>query len=138
MNDSRARPLAVVTGASSGIGFELARQFAQHRFDLLMVADEAAIVEAAAEIRELRVEAEGGRPVEAIAINAGVGVGGPFVDTTHVVRDMVPAGPGGSSSHRPSRPSCRHRSWRSTARPSPSSSPSPRPFATSSATPESR
>ena len=30
---------AVVTGASSGIGLELAKQFAEHGFDLLIVAD---------------------------------------------------------------------------------------------------
>jgi uncharacterized protein len=30
---------AVVTGASSGIGVELARQFAEHGFDLLIVAN---------------------------------------------------------------------------------------------------
>ncbi len=29
------KPLAVVTGASSGIGFELAKQFAGNGFDLL-------------------------------------------------------------------------------------------------------
>jgi short-subunit dehydrogenase len=31
-----AKPLAVVTGASSGIGYELARQFARHGYDLVM------------------------------------------------------------------------------------------------------
>ena len=34
-----SRPLAVVTGASSGIGLELARQFAEHDFDLLIAAE---------------------------------------------------------------------------------------------------
>jgi short-subunit dehydrogenase len=34
----RGRPLAVVTGASSGIGLELARQFVDHHFDVLVVA----------------------------------------------------------------------------------------------------
>ncbi len=29
------RPLAVVTGASSGIGYELAKQFAGHGYDVL-------------------------------------------------------------------------------------------------------
>ena len=38
------RPLAVITGASSGIGFELARQCAGHDFDLIVAADEAAII----------------------------------------------------------------------------------------------
>ena len=43
-----ARPIAVVTGASSGIGLELARQCAQNGFDLILAADrplEAAIQE---------------------------------------------------------------------------------------------
>ncbi|HEY7613989.1 MAG TPA: SDR family NAD(P)-dependent oxidoreductase [Gemmatimonadales bacterium] len=94
------RDLAVVTGASSGIGFELARQFAEHGFDLIVVAEDEGIMGAADELRDLRVEVE---PVQAdltraaevdrlwervrargglgaIAINAGVGVGGPFVD----------------------------------------------------------
>src|SRR4051812_13722071 len=42
-----SRPLAVVTGASSGIGYELARQFAQHGFDLLICAEDTGITEAA-------------------------------------------------------------------------------------------
>jgi len=44
-----ARPLAVVTGASTGIGLELARCAARD-FDLLIVADEPAIHEAANEL----------------------------------------------------------------------------------------
>jgi len=101
MAESTGSGLAVVTGASSGIGFELARQFAEHGFDLIVVAEEEGIVGAADELRDLRVEVEPvqadltravdvdrlwervrarGRPLAAIAINAGVGVGGPFVD----------------------------------------------------------
>jgi short-subunit dehydrogenase len=34
-----SRPFAVITGASSGIGRELARQFATHGFDLLITAE---------------------------------------------------------------------------------------------------
>lgn len=93
---------AVVTGASSGIGFELAVQFAQHGYDLLVVAEDAGIAEAARKlstyggnaeslrtdlatwdgVEELcsRVDAEG-RALDAIAINAGVGVEGPFIQT---------------------------------------------------------
>ena len=33
------RPLAVVTGGSTGIGFELAKQFAQNGFDLVIAAE---------------------------------------------------------------------------------------------------
>lgn len=95
-------PLAIVTGASSGIGYELASQFAQHGFDLLIVSSTAAIEDAAEDLRMLDAQVESfradlatpegveafyrcvletGRPVAAIAINAGVGVGGEFYDT---------------------------------------------------------
>jgi uncharacterized protein len=37
---TRPRSLAVVTGASSGIGFELARLCAANGFDLILAADE--------------------------------------------------------------------------------------------------
>jgi short-subunit dehydrogenase len=92
---------AVVTGASSGIGYELAKQFAEHGFDVLIAADGDSINSAAREIERLGAKAnpvqvdlathEGvhqlqsaieatGRPVDAIAINAGVGVSGRFVE----------------------------------------------------------
>jgi len=44
-------PVAVVTGASSGIGFELARQFAGHGFDLLITAEDDRIETAAQQLR---------------------------------------------------------------------------------------
>jgi short-subunit dehydrogenase len=92
----------VVTGASSGIGLELARQFAQHHFDLLIAAEDAGIERAAEDLRSSGVAVETaqvdlatpegvdrlyhrieemGRPVEAIALNAGVGVNGPFLES---------------------------------------------------------
>ena len=95
------RPLAVVTGASSGIGRALAGEFASHAFDLMICAEDAGIETAAAELREVGVQVrsvradlatyEGvedlvvaveatGRPVEAVAVNAGIGVGARFVD----------------------------------------------------------
>ena len=99
---SQPRPFAVVTGASSGIGYELAAQFAAHGFDILAVAENAAISSAAerlasahgTEIRSLQADLatfEGveelyreirstGRPLDSIAMNAGVGVSGPFVE----------------------------------------------------------
>ncbi len=94
------RPFALVTGASSGIGLELARVFAANGFDLLVVAEEPRIHDVAAELGEgtralladlaTRQGNEDlvalldalGRPLAAAAINAGVGVGGPFVDTS--------------------------------------------------------
>lgn len=41
------RPLAVVTGASSGIGRELARQFATSGFDVVVAADDSELAPAA-------------------------------------------------------------------------------------------
>ncbi|MEJ6485602.1 SDR family NAD(P)-dependent oxidoreductase [Nostoc punctiforme UO1] len=102
MNQTLTRPLAVVTGASNGIGYELAKQFAQNGFDLVVTATGSSINEAANAFKELGAKVETvqadlatydgvetlinqiqatGRPVEAIAINAGVGVGGKFTET---------------------------------------------------------
>jgi short-subunit dehydrogenase len=88
--------LAVVTGASSGIGLELARQCAQHGFDLVVAADEARISEVADELGAVAVRADlataagveelaaavraTGRPVDALLLNAGAGTGGAFAD----------------------------------------------------------
>ena len=97
------RPLAVVTGASSGIGLELARQFVDHHFDLIVAAEDDEIAVAASVLRAessgqvehvqvdlrdeqgvadlyARIRADG-RPLAAIALNAGHGQGGAFVDT---------------------------------------------------------
>ena len=52
MPDS-ARPLAVVTGASTGIGYELGKDAAPGRPRLLIAADEPAITTAATEFRGL-------------------------------------------------------------------------------------
>ena len=49
MNAKRGR-LAVVTGASTGIGLELARLCAQQRFHLIIAADEPLIEDAAREL----------------------------------------------------------------------------------------
>ena len=94
-----ARNLAVVTGASTGIGLELARQCAQHGFDLIVVANEAEIENAADELRRAGTAVEavnadlatiagvdqvyghiGGRPVDALLANAGRGLGKAFLD----------------------------------------------------------
>jgi uncharacterized protein len=96
------RNLALVTGASSGIGLELARQFATHDFDVVVVAEDAELTTAAAELRatgatvhEVRADLRSpqeverllaqvaalGRPMDAAALNAGVGRGGAFLDT---------------------------------------------------------
>ena len=46
-----ARELAIVTGASTGIGLELARECAKNNFDLIIAANEAEIESAADELR---------------------------------------------------------------------------------------
>jgi short-subunit dehydrogenase len=93
------RPLAVVTGASSGIGFELARCCVEDGHDLIVCAEDAGIEAAAAELRSggaevvavqadlsteagtaRLVEAIGGREVDALLANAGVGLGHAFLD----------------------------------------------------------
>ena len=57
---TNGRPFAIVTGASSGIGRELARLCAQNGYDLLIAADEPEIHEAAQELRTFggQVEAQ--------------------------------------------------------------------------------
>lgn len=92
---------AVVTGGSSGIGYELAKQFADNGYDVLIAADDpehlaharaglsagGAMVETHAS--DLSTEqgvdslyhAISGRPVDVLCVNAGVGLGGAFVET---------------------------------------------------------
>src|SRR5437764_4534632 len=98
---SGSRQFAIVTGASTGIGLELAKCCAREGFDLLIAADEPQIESAATEIRALgaiveTVQAdlsttEGvdklyetskriGRPVDALLANAGRGLGHAFLD----------------------------------------------------------
>jgi len=95
------RPLAIVTGASAGIGYELARECVAHGFDLVIAADQPKIQEVAQELRAagaevIAVEAdlatlEGvdrlyeaasalNRPVAALLANAGHGLGRAFLD----------------------------------------------------------
>ena len=92
---------ALITGASSGIGLELAKLFADDGYDLVIAADEPQIHVAAQELsgRGVEVEAvevdlrtgdgvdslyqaatDGGKVVDAVALNAGVGRGGRFVE----------------------------------------------------------
>ncbi len=95
----QTRPLAVVTGASSGIGLELARCCAAEGFDLVVAADEGGLEDAAAALRregadvtalqvdlstldgvEQLMRAIGARPVDALLANAGHGLGHAFLD----------------------------------------------------------
>jgi len=94
-----SRPLAIVTGASTGIGYELAKCCAQEGFDLVVVADEPEIQKAGTDFKALGVRVDalqadlsevegvdklyrviGGRPVEALLANAGRGLGKGFLD----------------------------------------------------------
>ncbi|HEU4613391.1 MAG TPA: SDR family NAD(P)-dependent oxidoreductase [Kofleriaceae bacterium] len=95
------RPFAVVTGASSGIGFELARQCIEHDFDLLICADDDGIEQAARHLGEAGAVVEAvcadlstfdgceklvdavnasNRNLDALLLNAGIGVGGAFLN----------------------------------------------------------
>jgi uncharacterized protein len=102
---SAGKPLAVVTGASSGIGFELARLLSEHGFELIVAAEDDDIATAARKlgaadavevdlskedgVRELhrRIEAAG-RAADALVLNAGIGAGGAFVDTTDLADEL--------------------------------------------------
>jgi short-subunit dehydrogenase len=46
-----SRPLAIVTGASSGIGYELAKLCVEHDYDLVIAADQPTIAQSADELR---------------------------------------------------------------------------------------
>lgn len=105
------RPLAVVTGASRGIGLELARQFAQNGFDLVIAARGPALQQVAGElagatgarvesvqtdlstyagVEALYARIQGlGRPVAALALNAGMGVGGDFARETDLKAELT-------------------------------------------------
>jgi short-subunit dehydrogenase len=96
---SASRPFAIVTGASTGIGLELAKCCAREGFDLLIAADEPQIEGAATDIRKLGANVDAvetdlstiegvdklyaateGRPVDALLANAGRGLGHGFLD----------------------------------------------------------
>jgi uncharacterized protein len=93
--------LAVITGASSGIGFELAKIAASKGYDLIIASDEEEIEAAAAELRSIGVNVDAviadlatidgvdrltenieadGRSVDLLLANAGRGLGKGFLD----------------------------------------------------------
>jgi uncharacterized protein len=61
MGTEQDRQLAVVTGASSGIGFELAKVFAEEGFDLLIAAEDAELTLALEASKETDVSVEAHR-----------------------------------------------------------------------------
>ena len=101
MVTSTAQRFAIVTGASSGIGLELARRLAEEGYDLLIAADLPAIKEAGLELTQRGISCqvlqcdlstrdgveqligaaeEIGRPIDALVANAGIGLGHAFLD----------------------------------------------------------
>jgi short-subunit dehydrogenase len=103
------RQLAVITGASSGIGLELAKVVAANGYDLLIAAEDAELTTALDELKgdgasveahrvDLATEAgvielyrhiaNTGRPVGALALNAGIGAGGAFATETELSDEL--------------------------------------------------
>jgi short-subunit dehydrogenase len=101
-SSEKLRPFAVITGASTGIGFELARQFAQNGYDLLIASDSEAILETQDELEVFETDVECievnlatykgveiftetiksyHRPIDVLIINASSTVTGNFMDT---------------------------------------------------------
>jgi short-subunit dehydrogenase len=91
-----------VTGGSSGIGYELAKQLAEHGYDVAISGSSDRVHDSAERLRALQVEAWGhqadastydgvdafwrfierlGRPVEVAVLNVGIATGGAFADT---------------------------------------------------------
>ncbi|MBP1804800.1 SDR family NAD(P)-dependent oxidoreductase [Rubellimicrobium aerolatum] len=103
------RKLAIVTGASTGIGRELARCAAEDGCDLIICANEAAIEDAARDLRQHGGQVEvvqadlsteegvltlwhqvGAREVDYLMANAGLTLGHAFVDQDWPrVREMI-------------------------------------------------
>ena len=97
---SHAGKFSIVTGASTGIGLELAKCCARDGMDILVVADEAEIEQAAETLRGLGagnvealqadlsneagvdqlIAAVKGRPIEHLIANAGRGLGDSFLN----------------------------------------------------------
>ncbi|AQR73185.1 SDR family oxidoreductase [Sphingomonas sp. LM7] len=93
-----ANKLAVITGASTGIGKEIAKIAVREGYDLIVVADEAQIDAAAGELKgnganvtsvqadlssfegnDQLLAAVGGRPIDVLVANAGLGLGEGFL-----------------------------------------------------------
>jgi uncharacterized protein len=94
----RSRPVAVVIGASSGIGLELAKVFASEGYDLLICSDDRAKLKKAATqitpinrtkvplydaVKKLR------RHIDVLVNNAGVGVWGRFATETGLADELA-------------------------------------------------
>ena len=106
------RRLAIVTGASTGIGLEIAKLAAEDGYDLIVAAD-TPLVDAGAALKDLGVqvqsveadlateagvrqliEAAGDRPIDVLVANAGHGLGHAFLaqqpkDWMHVINTNI-------------------------------------------------
>jgi len=104
-----SRPLALVTGASSGIGTDFALELAHRGYDLLLTGRDAPRLEAAAaRVREAGVQTDqllldlggadavkalvawvGDRPLAVLVNNAGFGTSGPVADADPTVLEAL-------------------------------------------------
>lgn len=111
VKQTSSRPLAVVTGSSSGIGLELARIFAENGYDLVIVAENDHIFEvrdqiaakSSAEVKAYEIDLSNftnveefyhllrnlDRPIDALALNAGIGVAGSFAKQTSLEDELT-------------------------------------------------
>jgi uncharacterized protein len=109
VESSGKRQLAVVTGASSGIGYELAKVFGEEGYDLLITAEDGELTQAQEQLKATGATVEAhrvdlareegvvelyshianvGRPVDALALNAGIGAGGAFATETELADEL--------------------------------------------------
>ena len=111
-SSTAGRPLAVVTGASSGIGYELASKLSEAGYDLIVTSsNDAKLQQAATALRQgeqgpqvdvivadLRKQQgvldlyeqlrQLGRPIDVLCANAGVGVYGEFAEETSLEEEI--------------------------------------------------
>ena len=104
-----ANPLAFVTGASSGIGYNLAKVLGERGYDLVITAESDRLDTAEADFRALGINVYAikadarrrdevdrvwtavkatGRPLDVACINAGIGEGGLFATETSLDQEL--------------------------------------------------
>lgn len=109
-NQTITRPLAVITGSSSGIGLELAKIFGQNGYDLVIVAENEEIFSVRDRLQTQGVNVTAyeidlsnftnveefyhllknlERPIDALALNAGIGVAGSFAKQTNLEDELT-------------------------------------------------